>query len=97
VEVPLLPDAPVIGQIVISRAGRDSGKPFVVTKILSDSTVTVADGDIRPVERPKKKNLRHLEVTTIVKENIMGKVSAGTLTNAIIREALAECYEDDIG
>jgi large subunit ribosomal protein L14e len=97
VEVPFLPESPVIGQIVISKAGRDSGKSFVVTRVLDETTVMVADGDMRTVEKPKKKNIRHLELTRIVKENIMGKVSAGALTNAVLKEALDVRYEDDIG
>jgi large subunit ribosomal protein L14e len=97
VEVPCLPETPVIGQIVISKAGRDAGKPFLVTRVIDETTVEVVDGDLRPVRRPKKKNIRHLEITSIVQENIRGEVSTGTLTDARVKETLSACHEDHFG
>lgn len=44
-----------IGQAVVSKAGRDRGRLFLVVEILDDVYVNVADGDLRPIERPKKK------------------------------------------
>ena len=51
-----------VGQLVTSRMGRDSGKRYVVTEFLTDNHVNVADGFVRPVGRPKCKNVRHLVV-----------------------------------
>jgi ribosomal protein L14E/L6E/L27E len=51
------------GQIVISKAGRDKGSPLVVTGFDGNS-VLVCDGKARPLERPKKKNPRHLQATS---------------------------------
>ena len=51
-----------IGQIVYSKAGRDKDKALSVIK--SDgSKVFVVDGKERPLERPKLKNQKHLELT----------------------------------
>lgn len=51
-----------IGQIVFSKAGRDKNK--VLTVISSnDFGVYVVDGKERPLERPKLKNPKHLELT----------------------------------
>ena len=50
------------GQIVISKAGRDKHRPLVVTGFDGNS-VLVCDGKERPLERPKKKNPRHLQAT----------------------------------
>lgn len=47
------------GQIVISTAGRDKGTAMVVTAI-TEQGVLVCDGKERPLERPKRKNPRHL-------------------------------------
>ena len=52
------------GQLVISKAGRDKGKPLVITGFDGNS-VLVCDGKERPLERPKKKNPRHLQATSI--------------------------------
>ena len=51
-----------IGDIVISLAGHDSGKPFVVVATVSDNFVLIADGSSRGIENPKLKRKRHLRV-----------------------------------
>ena len=48
------------GEIVRSRAGRDRGRAFVVTKLLDADYVLLVDGRLRTLERPKKKKRRHL-------------------------------------
>ena len=53
----------VKGSVVIAKAGRDKGKVFAVTEILSDREVLIADGRSRPLERPKRKNIIHLQAT----------------------------------
>lgn len=54
-----------LGSIVRSRAGRDKGNYLVVTAI-EDNAVLICDGKERPLERPKRKNLKHIAVTTAV-------------------------------
>jgi ribosomal protein L14E/L6E/L27E len=51
-----------VGQLVTSKMGRDSGKRYVVTESLPDNHVSLADGFVRKVGRPKSKNVRHLVV-----------------------------------
>jgi len=51
-----------IGRIVTSTAGRDKGQIFVVVGRLDHRYVLVSDGEKRPLDRPKKKNVRHLQV-----------------------------------
>ena len=53
-----------IGQIVISRAGRDKGGFFVVAGFERDK-VLVCDGGERPLERAKAKNPKHLSATSM--------------------------------
>lgn len=50
------------GQIVFSKAGRDKGKAMVVLKIQNEY-IFVTDGKEHPIERPKRKNPKHLEIT----------------------------------
>ena len=52
------------GSVVIAKAGRDKGKPFVVTEVIDSRYALIADGKRRPLERPKKKNLIHLQATS---------------------------------
>ena len=51
-----------IGDIVISKAGHDKDSPFVVTAVVNDDFVLIADGTSRTVENPKLKRKKHLRV-----------------------------------
>lgn len=51
-----------IGDIVISLAGHDTGKPFIVVAEVGESFVLIADGKSRGVDNPKLKRKRHLRV-----------------------------------
>ena len=51
------------GSVVIAKAGRDKGKAFAVIDVLGDREVLIADGKRRPIERPKRKNVIHLQRT----------------------------------
>lgn len=79
-----------LGQVVYSKAGRDSGRKFVVIEVLDGLYVLVADGDLRRMEKPKKKKIKHLGLTgeTIValSEKFKNKLK---VTNSEIRKALA--------
>ena len=46
-----------VGSVVFSKAGRDQGSFYVVTEIVDENYVKIADGDLRRVDTPKlKKN-----------------------------------------
>jgi len=53
---------PERGTIVCSKSGRDKGY-FLVVVETAENTVFVCDGKERPVERPKKKNEKHIFLT----------------------------------
>lgn len=50
------------GFAALSKAGRDKGRFLAVLEVDGDYAL-VADGDIRPLARPKRKKLRHLGAT----------------------------------
>ena len=52
----------MLGQLARSTAGRDKGRLMVVIDIIDDEYVYVADGDLRRVENPKKKKIKHLQL-----------------------------------
>ncbi len=80
----------VVGRIVVSKAGRDAGRRFVVVKVIDDLYVEVADGDLRRVEKPKKKKIKHLDITDVTVEGVAEKLrSKARITNAEVRKALA--------
>ncbi|NMB02469.1 MAG: KOW domain-containing protein [Firmicutes bacterium] len=51
-----------VGQLVTSKRGRDSGRKYVVVKFYDDGHADVVDGLVRKLNRPKRKNVKHLVV-----------------------------------
>lgn len=54
------------GTIVKACAGRDSGGYFVVVTCDDLGFFYIADGNSRKLEKPKKKNVKHLQFTKTV-------------------------------
>lgn len=52
------------GSLVVSTAGHDKGDLLLVVR-LDESAVWVCDGRQRPLEKPKKKNPKHLKPTSL--------------------------------
>ena len=75
------------GTVVISRAGHDCGRAMLVVRI-DGGFLFVADGKERKLEKPKKKNRKHVRATSRVIE------SAG-LTDRSLRRTLRELFEQD--
>lgn len=72
-----------------SKAGRDAGKKFIIIEIIDQTYVLVADGNLRRLEKPKKKKIKHLEFTEEVLDQIGEKIKNKLkITNAEIRKAL---------
>jgi len=59
------------GQVVKSTAGRDYGNLYLIYQVLDDRYVEVVDGQHRRVEKPKKKNIRHLKLLNHQAEEIL--------------------------
>ncbi len=80
----------VEGSIVRSIAGRDKGSLFIVISREGDY-VYLANGELRKVDRPKRKKLKHLQGTKTVSEFVQNKLaSVGKVTNSEVRKALAD-------
>ena len=79
-----------LGQIVKSKAGRDKGKNFIVVGIIDKDFITLSDGSLRRIDKPKKKRTKHVEPSEIVAESISEKLKNGLkLTNSEIRNILS--------
>lgn len=80
-----------LGQLVYSKAGRDMGRKFVIVGFEGENYVYISDGDLRKVEKPKKKKIKHLDITETVIEHLSEKLkNKAKVTNAEIRKALAD-------
>lgn len=51
------------GQIVISKAGRDINRKFVILKIIDENYVLISDGKLRKIDKPKLKKNKHMQKT----------------------------------
>lgn len=80
-----------IGQIVLSKAGRDKGKKMIVVSIFNESYVLIADGELRKIEKPKKKKIKHIAITEEIKEEIVEKILGNIrVLNSDIKKVLKE-------
>ncbi len=82
----------MVGRVVISKAGRDKNKAEVIVKE-TENYLLVCDGKERPVERPKRKNPKHLQLTNTYLE------AHQLETNRALRKALKEfcgAYEEEM-
>ena len=70
------------GAVVKSLAGRDKGKLLAVMQS-AENRVLVCDGKERPVDRPKSKNIRHVESVGYSLDE------SETATNRALKKALA--------
>jgi large subunit ribosomal protein L14e len=83
------PELPEIGRIVEITQGRDRGHFAIVIGHTGDRFVFLADGRLRKVDKPKKKNVLHIRKTPFMAEEVATLVkSGGKVTNAHLRHAL---------
>lgn len=78
-----------LGQIVRILRGRTAGKYAIVTRLAEPSYVWLADGNFHKAEHPKKKNVKHIQPTNRVVQEIADALNKnGCVENARLRYAL---------
>lgn len=69
-------------------AGRDRNEYFIVTKV-EDSYVYLVDGSIRKIENPKKKKIKHVELTRFSDDELAERIKRNNkITNQDIKKSL---------
>ena len=82
------------GRIVVSKQGHDTGDWLVITGVVDDKHVLIADGKHRKLEKPKKKQTKHLRAKPILDEGIRQTLEEGKpLLDSDIRKAIAAALE----
>jgi ribosomal protein L14E/L6E/L27E len=85
-----------LGQAVRSVAGRDAGKIFLLVGVVDDKNVLVVDGNLRKIESPKKKNIKHLQPHNYIDKVIQSKLLGNEkITNLEISSALTALVLQD--
>ncbi|RQD77449.1 MAG: RNA-binding protein [Candidatus Syntrophonatronum acetioxidans] len=74
-------DVPRVGQLVCSHKGRDKGNYYLITEILDEKYVQVANGSTRKINQPKKKNIKHLKLYPHVDDDLGSRLNSGNTSN----------------
>ncbi|MBH1941240.1 KOW domain-containing RNA-binding protein [Mobilitalea sibirica] len=77
----------IIGAFVLSKAGRDSGKCYVIFHI-ENEYVYLVDGKFRMIDRPKKKKKKHVEMFSYINQDLVDKVNSKTVKNEEIKRGI---------
>lgn len=77
------------GRLVKSKAGHDKGSIYVVVKE-DTGIVWLADGDVRKLDSPKKKNKKHVQIINKDYPEIMEAHTKGILRDENIKRILKD-------
>ena len=77
-----------VGDVVISISGHDMGEWYIVANIQNEF-VYLIDGKNKPIEKPKKKKIKHVIKANYFAEEVAQKIANKVyLQNAEVRKAL---------
>jgi len=83
-----------IGQIVRSTQGRDEGQYYLVLNV-NENSANLVDGKAKKLNNPKKKNIAHLEGTSVINTEIASKITNNIKINdQMIYHSLYEYKKD---
>ncbi|WP_338028365.1 KOW domain-containing RNA-binding protein [Crassaminicella indica] len=78
-----------VGQIVKSKAGRDKDRAFIVIGIVDEQYVLIADGDLRKIDKAKKKKVKHLQKYNIISNEVKKRIENDEkISNLFLRREL---------
>lgn len=78
-----------VGQFIRSKAGRDKDRIFIIIDKIDENYLLLVDGDLRKVESPKKKKIKHIASVDLASDDIKSKLAEGKkVTNLMIRREI---------
>ena len=84
-----------VGSVVLSKQGRDKGHYFLVTAA-SGNVVFLADGGMRKLAAPKKKNVKHVSNSGIKLEIIAQKlINEQKVFDSEVKSALRQLNQQE--
>lgn len=89
-----------VGRIVVSKQGHDQGRWYCVTAKIDDRIMACCDGELRKLDNPKKKQIKHLLALPLTIDLMAKGASGGKFDNSDLRKALAasrKAYETQTG
>ncbi|MFD2925213.1 KOW domain-containing RNA-binding protein [Halobacillus naozhouensis] len=89
--------SPRIGQVVRIVQGREAGQYAVIINILDGRFLLLADGEKRKYDRPKKKNLQHVELMDFISPEVQNSLlETGRVTNGKLRFAVSKYVNEEV-
>ena len=82
-----------VGSVVVSQAGRDEGRTFLVIASLDEEYVLISDGRTHKVQKPKKKKRKHLKLSQEPQPHIVQRLEQGGVEDHEIRKWLSDKEE----
>lgn len=78
-----------VGSIVYSIRGRDSGRFYIVVEVVDDKFIKIADGELRRIDKPKLKQIKHVKTDGSSIPKLAEKLKEGKkIFDAEIRSSL---------
>ncbi|HOB64188.1 MAG: RNA-binding protein [Clostridiales bacterium] len=78
-----------VGTIVYSIRGRDSGRFYIVVEVVDDKFIKIADGELRRIDKPKLKQIKHVKTDGSSIPKLAEKLKEGKkIFDAEIRSSL---------
>lgn len=66
-----------MGQVIVSKRGKDAGRTYVIVGFLDGKRLALADAEKFNVDRPKPKNPKHVKPTSRVIAEVTARAEAG--------------------
>lgn len=89
--------SPRIGQVVRVLQGREAEQYMIIIEVVDDRFVLLADGEKRKYDRPKKKNVHHIEFSDFVSPEVQNSLlETGRVTNGKLRFALSKFVNEEV-
>ena len=78
---------PEVGHVAVSRMGHDAGRPYIVAAVLNNDFVLCVDGNVRPIEKPKTKRIKHLKYVCSLPQAAEA-IANGKLNDAMVKKLI---------
>ena len=79
-------------KLAVSRSGHDKDSIYVIVKEEADM-VYLADGKLKPLEKPKKKNRKHIQIIKQLPKEITEVFTQENFRNEEIKRAIQLCQK----
>ncbi|MFD2640112.1 KOW domain-containing RNA-binding protein [Piscibacillus salipiscarius] len=89
--------SPRIGQLVRINRGREADQYAIIIEVLDETFVLLADGDKRKFDRPKRKNIHHVDLLDYISPEVeKSMIETGRVTNGKLRFAISKFVNEEL-